>query len=437
MTTQEVDTEQFYAVGQSLFDNATKMYDAFAVNVTMLGETGEMAGTDDAGTAWAASYDARVADVLGAVNDLNQAMENYGGVVIQVGYNHAVAEHNATPNNSSPPPALPPTPVSGSQTLSVPPSAGGSSEGLFDSAIGLVEQVGVPIPNGDTDKLDKAFAAWDRLATVYQTTTVVEALDVQGRIFSDSKTPEDDYIAKDIGELRTAARAILDGCAELAQSCRDYKTHLQELRDELSGILEDLAVELAVTAAITVASSLVSFGVAAVAGTAKAAHTITKFAGIITAAINLWKSVKKVGEGVKKIADIPWVRKLLERIKGIKRSGKDPRLGPGVTSGPGTPITTTRAQLESKFKHATDFGVTEPRGKAGFDALDQAVKSHVGDPSTLHINGTYHGNPAILNYNPNTGLVVVQSPTGEFVSGWRASAGQVENILQRGKLGGG
>lgn len=433
MTTQEVDTEQFYAVGQSLFDNATKMYDAFAVNITMLGETGEMAGTDDAGTAWAASYDARVADVLGAVNDLNQAMENYGGVVIQVGYNHAVAEHNATPNNSSPPPALPPTPVSGSQTLSVPPSAGGSSEGLFDSAIGLVEQVGVPIPNGDTDKLDKAAAAWDRLATVYQTTTVVEALDVQGRIFSDSKTPEDDYIAKDIGELRTAARAILDGCAELAQSCRDYKTHLQELRDELSGILEDLAVELAVTAAITVASSLVSFGVAAVAGTAKAAHTITKFAGIITAAINLWKSVKKVGEGVKKIADIPWVRKLLERIRGIGRKG--PKLGPGVKTGPGVPMTTTRGQIEKKFdKHASDFGVTEPKGRAGFDAFDDAVRRLVDDPSTLHIQGTYRGDPAIINYNPNTGLAVIQRPTGEFVSGWKLDPDQVRYVLERGSL---
>lgn len=435
MTVQEVDTEQFYSVGQSLFDNAETIYDAFSVNVTMLGETGAMAGTDDAGIAWAKSYDERVADVLGAVNDLNLAMENYGGVVIQVGYNHAVAEHNATPNNTGPAPAMPPTPVSASHTLSTPPSAGGSSEGLFDSAIGLVEQIGVPIPNGDTDKLDKAAAAWDRLATVYQTTTVVEALDVQAAIFSDSKTPEDDYIAKDIGELRTAAQAILDGCSELAQSCRDYKTHLEELREELQGILEDLAIELAVTAAVTVLSSLVSFGVAAVAGTAKAAHTISKFAGIITAAINLWKSVKKVGEGVKKITDIPWIRKLLERIKSLGRKGNQPQLGTGVRSGPGTPITTTRSQIEKKFdKHASDFGVDEPRGRPGFDAFEDAIQQHVNDPSTLHITGTYRGDPAIINYNPTTGLAVIQKPTGEFVSGWKLDPRQVANVLQRGSL---
>jgi hypothetical protein len=320
--TQDVDTEVFYSVGRSLFENAKKMHDAFAVNVSMLGETGAMAGTDDAGTAWAKSYDERVAEVLGAVNDVNLAMENYGGVVIHVGYNHAVAEHNATPNNKAPAPTMPPTPTSASHPLSVPPSAGGSNHGLFDSAIGLIEQIGVPVPNGDTEKIDTAAAAWDRLATVYQTTTVVEALGVEARIFSDSKTPEDDYIAKDIGELRTAAQAILDGCSELAESCREYKAHLDELREQLTGILEELAVELAVTAAISILSSFVSFGVAAVAGTAKAAQSITKYAKIIRDAIALSKLAQKAGQGVKKVADVPGVRKMLERIKNIGKKEK-------------------------------------------------------------------------------------------------------------------
>ena len=88
------------------------------------------------------------------------------------------------------------------------------------------------------------------------------------RIFSDSKTPEEDYIAKDIGELCDAAQAVLDGCAELSQSCKDYKTHLDELREELKRLLR----ELEVTAAIAIAASFVSFGVGAVAGTAEAAQ---------------------------------------------------------------------------------------------------------------------------------------------------------------------
>jgi hypothetical protein len=105
VTIQDVDSETFYAVGTGLFEKAGKLYDAFHVNVTILGGTGSMAGTDDAGRAWATSYDERVKEVLGAVNDLTKAMENYGGVVIQAGYNHAVAEHNATPGNQGPAPA--------------------------------------------------------------------------------------------------------------------------------------------------------------------------------------------------------------------------------------------------------------------------------------------------------------------------------------------
>lgn len=261
--TQDVDPETFYLVGKRLYELAGQMYDAFAVNVAILGETGAMAGSDDAGTAWAASYDARAREILDAVNDLTVAMENYGGVVIQAGYNHAMAEHNATPGAGAPP-TRPPEPASVAGVLTAPPSAGGPGEGLIDNALGLVDQIGVPVPDGDTDKVDKAAQAWDRLATVYATKTVPEALDVQAGIFSNTSTPEVEYIGKDLGELREAAKEILAACSELSQSCKDYRAALDDLRNQLKGILNDLAVELAATAAIGIAASFVTFGVGAV-----------------------------------------------------------------------------------------------------------------------------------------------------------------------------
>ena len=320
--TQDVDPDTFYSVGIRLFELAGDVYDAFAVNVRILGETGTMAGTDDAGTAWAASYDGRASEVLGAVNDLTLAMENYGGVVIQAGYNHAVAEYNATPGNQGPPPERPREPPSIAGHLNAPPSAGGPGKGLFDNALGLVEQVGVPVPDGDTHKVDKAAQAWDRLATVYQTATVVEALEVNARAFSDTHTPEVEYIAKDLRELRDATSAILAGCSELAQSCKDYRAALDDLRNQLEDILTDLAVELAVTATIAVAASFISFGAAAAAGTAKAAHTISKFAKIIRSAVGAWKVSKNISKGVKKAQDIAGIRQRLQRIKNLGRKGK-------------------------------------------------------------------------------------------------------------------
>ncbi len=261
-------------------------------------------------------------EVLDAVNDLTQALDNYGGVVIQAGYNHAVAEYNATPGSQGPPPQRPPEPARVAGVLTAPPSAGGPGRGLFDDALGLVEQVGVPVPDGDTVKVDKAAAAWDRLATVYQTTTVVEALDVNARAFSDTQSPEVEYIVRDLHELREATSAVLAGCHELAQSCKDYKAALDDLRNQLEDILTDLAVELAATAVISILAACVSFGAGAVAGTAKAAHTITKFAGIIRSAVGAWKISRRISEGVKKAHDIAGIRKRLERIKSLARKGK-------------------------------------------------------------------------------------------------------------------
>ncbi|BCI51602.1 hypothetical protein NIIDNTM18_08800 [Mycolicibacterium litorale] len=376
--------------------------------------------------------------MLGAANDLVKAMENYGGVVIQAGYNHAVAEHNATPGNTGPMPSKPGEPPGVAGTLAAPPSAGGPGEGLLDDSIGLVAQVGVPVPDGDTDKVGKAADAWARLATVYQTKAVVEGLEVAARTFRDTHSPEVEFIVRDLEQLRDAASAVLSGCAELSESCREYKSALEDLRSQLEVILKELATELAATAVIAVAASFVSFGVGAVAGTAKAAHSITKYARIITGAIGAWKISKNISNGVKKAHDIAGVRQKLQRIKNLGRKGKpeeEPPLGPGVHRANETPLTTSRTQIEKKFdEHASDFGITEPRGKAGFDQFEQAVRSQIDDPSTVHIGGTYRGEPAIINYNPNSGIAVIQKPSGEFVSGWRLSPEQVTNVLQRGSL---
>jgi hypothetical protein len=321
VTIQDVDPETFYAVGKGLFEKSGKLYDAFNVNVSILGGTGSMAGTDDAGKAWATSYDERVKEVLGAVNDLNTALQNYGGVVIQAGYNHAVAEHDATPGNQGPAPAMPPEPASTAGVLSAPPSAGGPGRGLVD-AVGLMQQVGVPVPDGDTDKVSTAADAWDRLATVYQTKTIAEGLEVDARTFRDTQSPEVESIVRDLEELRDAMTSVTDGCAELSQSCKDYKSALEDLRTQLEGILEDLAIELAVTAAIAIAASFVSFGAGAVAGTAKAAQSITKFARIISEAVGAWKISKNIASGVKKVGDIAGLRAKLQRIINMGRKGK-------------------------------------------------------------------------------------------------------------------
>jgi hypothetical protein len=372
VTIQDVDSETFYAVGKGLFKKAGKLYDAFNVNVNILGGTGSMAGTDDAGKAWATSYDERVKEVLGAVNDLTKALENYGGVVIQAGYNHAVAEHNATPGNQGPAPAMPPEPASTAGVLSAPPSAGGPGRGLVD-AVGLMQQVGAPVPDGDTDKVSKAADAWDRLVTVYQTKTIAKGLEVDARTFRDTHSPEVEYIVRDLEELRDAMTSVTDGCAELSQSCKDYKSALDDLRKQLEGILEDLAIELAVTAAIGIAASFVSFGAGAVAGTAKAAQSITKFARIISEAVGAWKISKNIASGVKTARDIAGLRAKLQRIINMGRKGKPkgpppPPSGvpPGWVARPADNGTGTVYQQPGALGNSNSIRIMEPGADARY-----------------------------------------------------------------------
>ena len=79
----------------------------------------------------------------------------------------------------------------------------------------------------------------------------------------------------------------------------------------------------------------------------------------------------------------------------------------------------------------------EPRSATGFEAYNKALTSFVDDAATTRINGTYRGDPAILNYNPTTQQIVVQKPDGAFVSGWKMSTEQLAHVIKTGSLGGG
>ncbi|WP_211189094.1 colicin D domain-containing protein [Mycobacterium attenuatum] len=99
------------------------------------------------------------------------------------------------------------------------------------------------------------------------------------------------------------------------------------------------------------------------------------------------------------------------------------------------PLQTDLRQIEEKYsQHAAEFGVTDPRGRAGFDNFDRALTQFVDDPTTMHIQGTFRGQPAILNYNPDSALCVIQKPDGTFVSGWKLSPEPAHNIVTRESL---
>jgi len=98
--------------------------------------------------------------------------------------------------------------------------------------------------------------------------------------------------------------------------------------------------------------------------------------------------------------------------------------------------TFTNSQLQKKFKHAVDFGITGPQNKANVAAYEAALKAHLADSNVIAVSGTYLNKPATLYIHPDTNLVVIVDGTGAFQSAWKLSSQQQVYGLILGKLGG-
>lgn len=100
-------------------------------------------------------------------------------------------------------------------------------------------------------------------------------------------------------------------------------------------------------------------------------------------------------------------------------------------------ITFNRRQLQHSFKHAGDFGIPGNSNNSSLSSFSSAIQQHITARGTLAISGTYRGQPVTHFFNPRTGVNVIRSRTGEFISGWRLSAKQIQYVITTGRLGGG
>ncbi len=97
-------------------------------------------------------------------------------------------------------------------------------------------------------------------------------------------------------------------------------------------------------------------------------------------------------------------------------------------------MTFTARQLQSKFKHAEDFGVAGPYSRVQATRFEQAMRAHIEDEATLVIPGLYRGEPVTHFVHPQTGLNVMRDAQHAVVSGWRLTPAQLAYVLTRGSL---
>lgn len=95
----------------------------------------------------------------------------------------------------------------------------------------------------------------------------------------------------------------------------------------------------------------------------------------------------------------------------------------------------TQRNLQKGFtKHGADLGLTGNWNPARAADFSRAVNQHINAPGVRAITGTYRGNPATHFLDPRTGVNVIADPAGNYVSGWKLGAEQLESVLTTGRL---
>lgn len=95
-----------------------------------------------------------------------------------------------------------------------------------------------------------------------------------------------------------------------------------------------------------------------------------------------------------------------------------------------------KRQLQSKFKHASDFGVDGNYNSANADAYENALQNNLNDPATVP-KGTYGYSPgSTVWFNPNTNLAIVTDANDNFLTGFKldTSTPQYSNFMNNGVL---
>ncbi|MFF3226019.1 hypothetical protein ACFYV7_24690 [Nocardia suismassiliense] len=318
-----------------------------------------MAGSYEDARQWAASYDRRATEILKMVEKVATAAHSYAIVLNEMGYQRALDEHGAT-IDAGPAPVKPPKPMYPVLSCRVPlPSAGGPGQGLVDEGLGLVEKIGLTIPDGNATTISNAGLTWDSARTSEGAAAFPGILEAGAVAFQDVIAPEAAFIDEDLRALKAAAEQVLTAMGDLAQSCRDHRAALDELRtllkQQLEMVRDALIQELAITAAISVASSFITFGAGAAIGLAGAAAICARYARPMRVIIENWQTARNIRAGVKFDQDLSRAVQECKRLEELAPNGV-PKIRRATTPA-AAPL--TQAEID-----VLKQGINDPRGNS-------------------------------------------------------------------------
>ncbi|WP_280238034.1 hypothetical protein [Nocardia abscessus] len=333
MTVLDVSVPVYYDTAQKLADAASRFWMSIDDEWPNMAEATNMAGSYSDAKKWGESYDARAAAILSMVSKIATAAHDYATILQTIGYNHEVAEYKATMGETAPPPAQPAPFLPPVVVCRIPlPSAGGPGNGLVDEGIGLAEMIGIIVPDGNATTISNAGDTWARTTAADAVAALPAALEAAAVAFDSLTAPEVAFIDEDLRTIKASAESVIAAMNDLAQSCRDHRVALDELRanlkTQLEAIRDALLAELAINAAISIASSWITFGVSAAVGVAGAAAICARYARPIRLMIEQWQTERRIAAGVKLDEDIARHVRDLENLPGGRLPVKPDPVGP-------------------------------------------------------------------------------------------------------------
>lgn len=225
----------------------TDLYHRLQEEVTTLAGVlkgcGGMAGSDNAGEAFAKDYDpaaggrAGAAGAMEAASACVNAAGSFRDLLHATGTNYANAD-NQSAIDASHQPAVPPDSLPIFRIPNVPLAFGGGSDppGWWGTISGWVQ--GEVWPNGKQDELQRAAAAWKAAGTGF--TTRAAFVDIAVNDLRAQKAPEVDDAVAAITDLKNNITAVGSEFAQMGEWCEQYAQHIDDVHHEIMSELKSL-----------------------------------------------------------------------------------------------------------------------------------------------------------------------------------------------------
>ncbi len=258
-----------------------------------------MAGSDEkVGQVWGREWDTAINRFLPAACQLADAYGAIGNRAYYAGVNQMLAEWIANGRTGAvpQPPTSPPQHADQRRPYgNLPSSIGATGDPLITDIAGLVEEVGIPLPTGNDEKLKKVGDALKALATVVQEQT--DAVRVFGREpgardSEDARKLYDEYVESVLGP----SGMVASDANTLATASTTFGEQIVKQREDMKSACNQFLAEAAITIGIGLLGTVVTVGGSDVAAGVITATRVTACANRIRTSVELLISVVRLAK---------------------------------------------------------------------------------------------------------------------------------------------